>query len=582
MRAFIYSFAAAVLFSVIEASSVLRNPLSAVTVVKDPTILNTEHLVAATSRFSITFSIANLHVKLDLEPNHDILNPRTNVRHLDHDGKTSHFSELQRAQRKVFKGTAFVRSDGRGDHWDLAGWARVLMMQPGTSPLFEGSLTLDGDHYSIQLISNYVRTKHPLDPHVHVHVSGQEDMVAWRHSDALPFPEEVTQREFERGLDDMETLRCSVDALSFNTGVWHPVYGGSTSNLSRLIEPRASQNDFQMSRRLFSRQASGGIVGAAFINTIGSKSGCPAQRMVASVGIATDCTYTRAFDSIESAKENILQMLNTASGLWEDTFNIAFSLANLTISNSTCPESTSQETPWNRDCSSNLDANHRLRSFTAWRINQRDINSHWTLLTSCKTGSTVGVSWLGQACVNDNADSNSTVAEDAELNDGIKEETVSGANLVVRAAGSSEWQVFAHETAHTFGAVHDCTSQTCSSFSSARASQRCCPASTSACASNEAHVMNPSSKQGIQSFSPCSVGNVCSAIGRKIVGTGCLRPAGAIHKDATWLESHKVVAIAVPSSLGFAIVLGSIYSCFWRSCYRKASRGHSAKLLANA
>ena len=78
-----------------------------------------------------------------------------------------------------------------------------------------------------------------------------------------------------------------------------------------------------------------------------------------------------------------------------------------------------------------------------------------------------------------------------------------------------------HETGHTFGAVHDCTSQTCSDGTTVNA-QQCCPLSTSTCDAGEQYIMNPSTGQGITKFSPCSIGNICSAIGRNSVKTTCL------------------------------------------------------------
>lgn len=576
MQLFALFLATALPSLVTEASSVLRNPIAAVSVVENSSIHTSYSRIHALSTFVLTFNINDQHIRVNLEPNHDILGHQTHVRHLHFDGTTSHSSELRRLDHKIFKGTAWIRH-GEGRHrWLSAGWARVLVIRDGRTPLFEGTFAVDGDQYHVQLFRNYLRTKHRLDPQVQA--LQLQGMVVWRDSDVLP-PMEDAQQDFRRGLDGKEESSCSSDELSFNSNTKHLVYAATTNKSGNIFARDTAKNEILVSKSLPARQTNGGRIGAAFVNNIGSKAGCPSKRMVASIGIATDCTYTRDFDSVEGAKQNIIQMVNTASALWEDTFNIAFALANLTISNATCPDSPSQELPWNRDCSSRFDANQRLSSFTAWRIRQRDNNSHWTLLTACKTGSTIGVSWLGQACVNDNVDSNSTIAEDAELNNGGKEETVSGANLVVRTAGSSEWQVFAHETGHTFGAVHDCTSQTCSSFiSSVEASQHCCPASVDSCASNDAYVMNPASQHGIQSFSLCSIGNVCSVIGRRSVKTSCLRPSGITQDDSSWAERHKALVIAVPSALGFAIILASVYLCFWRLRHRNGERELSRKV----
>jgi len=104
----------------------------------------------------------------------------------------------------------------------------------------------------------------------------------------------------------------------------------------------------------------------------------------------------------------------------------------MTISDANCPGTPQASTPWNQDCTSNLDIQDRLNLFSAWRGTLGDQNSHWTLLTNCKTGSAVGLAWLGQACVHQAQTMNMT---------GGGTETVSGANVV--AMTGAEWQVIA-------------------------------------------------------------------------------------------------------------------------------------------
>ncbi|KAA8647990.1 ADAM metallopeptidase domain [Aspergillus tanneri] len=228
----------------------------------------------------------------------------------------------------------------------------------------------------------------------------------------------------------------------------------------------------------------------ALINRIGNSEGCPTTRRVALVGIATDCTYTASFNSTESVRRNLINVVNTASEVFERTFNISLGLHNVTISDSVCSDRASDATPWNAACSDgNMDG--RLRQFTSWRQSLQDsTNAYWTLMTGCPTRGEVGVSWVGQLCNPQN-----------------------GVNVVAQT--SNEWQVFAHESAHTFGAVHDCTADTCSSG-------QCCPRSTSTCDANAQYLMNPFSASSQSDFSPCTVGNVCGLIGSGNVLTRCL------------------------------------------------------------
>ncbi len=66
-----------------------------------------------------------------------------------------------------------------------------------------------------------------------------------------------------------------------------------------------------------------------------------------------------------------------------------------------------------------------------------------------------------------------------------------------------------------FGAVHDCTTATCSDGNTV-AAQRCCPLNARECDASERYIMNPSTGPGINRFSPCSIGNICSAMLRNV------------------------------------------------------------------
>jgi hypothetical protein len=82
--------------------------------------------------------------------------------------------------------------------------------------------------------------------------------------------------------------------------------------------------------------------------------------------------------------------------------------------------------------------------------------------------------------------------------------------------------LYSHETAHTFGAVHDCDSSLCAQASSRTSS--CCPISSSGCDARGQYLMSPVSASGLSEFSPCTVGNICSGFGRNRVRDYCLVP----------------------------------------------------------
>jgi hypothetical protein len=52
--------------------------------------------------------------------------------------------------------------------------------------------------------------------------------------------------------------------------------------------------------------------------------------------------------------------------------------------------------------------------------------------------------------------------------------------------------------------------------------QQCCPLSASTCDAGEQYLMNPSTAENIQRFSPCSIGNICAALGTNSVKSTCL------------------------------------------------------------
>ncbi|EMC95333.1 hypothetical protein BAUCODRAFT_35317 [Baudoinia panamericana UAMH 10762] len=508
------SLAAAVLLPLVNASSSIRNPVRTVLTVQNATIHTYNHRVTALSEFDLTFNLRDdLYIKLRLEPNHDILADDATITYLSPDGTVARTEGVNRLEHKVFKGTAWIQRPRTGQvRYEQVGWGRVSVVRDGEEPHFEGAFSVNHDHHHIQSSDNYLRTRHPLDPEIDK--VGYEYMVSWRDSDIVPSSAELQHQELRRsGTEDVP--QCQADTLSFNLQPDHPVFLGMTKR-DAFFDDYASL----FSKRQIDGTTGGNSAGVNLISTIGNTAGCPTTRKVALVGVATDCTYTASFNSTESVRQNIISQISTASALYENTFNISLGLQNLTISDASCPGTPAQATLWNQACSDSVDIQDRLNDFSSWRGTQRDNNSHWTLLSTCNTGSAVGLAWLGQACVNQATTANASTTGNGQST-GSGSETVSGANVVVRTQGASEWQIIAHETGHTFGAVHDCTSQTCANANTVN-SQQCCPLSSSNCDAGQQYIMNPSTSQGITHFSPCSIGNICSAMGRNSVKSSCL------------------------------------------------------------
>ena len=416
------------------------------------------------------------------------------MRHLGTDGEVVRTEPLHRHDHKVYKGDAWTQGwDGR---WTNIGWARIVVRRDGVNPLFEGAFTIFQDHHHVQLRSSYMSTKHELDPEVEY--SDDEYMVVFRDSD-IDLRPQTSHKELRRSDDSTKT--CRSHELRFNDP--------RQTVLKRDVGfwGAAPINSFFGKRQIDTNGIpSGGNSGGVNLkDSIGSTQGCPSTRKVALMGVVTDCSYTGSFNSTEAARANVITQINSASNVYEKTFNISLGLAVLTTTPPSCPATAPPATPYNIGCQGNTTITDRLNTFSQWRGSQNDTNAFWTLLTTCQTGAEVGLSWLGQLCVGDVTSSGG--------------EVVSGANVVAKT--STEWQVIAHETGHTFGAVHDCDSQTCADTSSVNA-QQCCPLTATTCDAGSKYIMNPSSAEGISSFSPCTVGNICSALGRNSVKSTCL------------------------------------------------------------
>lgn len=256
-----------------------------------------------------------------------------------------------------------------------------------------------------------------------VEMEEDEFMVLFRDSDV----ERHSHSDLKRSLSG---LQCLSHQLEFNSRPDHPIYRGTLNKDDGEWGSMPMTSLF--GKRQIDTQSTGNSAGVNLTSSIGQSVGCPSTRRVALVGVATDCGYTGNFNSTQTARSNVISVMNAASSAWESSFNISLGLQNLTIMDANCPGTAQTSTPWNRACSSNLNITSRLNLFSAWRGTLQDTNSHWTLFTKCSDGDTVGLAWLGQACVHDALTTNTT---------GGGSETVSGANVV--ALTSTEWQVVA-------------------------------------------------------------------------------------------------------------------------------------------
>ncbi|KAA8648728.1 hypothetical protein EYZ11_004236 [Aspergillus tanneri] len=462
----------------------------------DHTTINTpSHHIDHLSHFDVTFSLRdkNQRIKLELEPNHDILAEDAFVQYLDAEGNVHREEAIPRHEHKVYKGRT-LKGRGKG-MWDPVGSARIYIKSDGPQPLFEGVFSVHGDSHHVELKSTYLEKKRPQD--VDIPDRKGDYMVFYRDSDMI----RSAHTELKRSVSLSSS--CEADKLSFNANPNHPIFlpdededympNWGAMSLNSLFGLNKRQSDIGGS--------SGNAGGVNLRSTIGVTSGCPKTKQVALIGVATDCEFTGSFKDEDAAKQWVINTVNSASSVYEKSFNISIGLRNLTLTDKKCPDNPPASSEWNMPCSKG-NITSRLDLFSNWRGQQKDSNAYWTLMSNCPTGPEVGLAWLGQLC-----------------NTEVSGDHVSGTNVVVRSPGGG-WQIFAHESGHTFGAVHDCTDQTCAQ--NLEASSQCCPFSTDQCDAKSQFIMNPSTGQDITKFSRCTIGNICSALGRNSVKSHCL------------------------------------------------------------
>ncbi|WWC62218.1 uncharacterized protein I303_104813 [Kwoniella dejecticola CBS 10117] len=388
----------------------------------------------------------------------------------------------------------------------IIGSASVMVHHPGDGvdehTIFEGTFTMYGIRYTVMTRDNYQRVKTLDDVDVEVESLGSQ-LVVFRDIDMTHSINSTTsnhhhsENKYNLGIGSS----CSHDTLPFNSHLTNPILqqpsGGLSgdSYLSNLLP-------FGLGRR----DDTGGMsLGSNFINSIGSNEGCPKEQRIVYMGVALDCNYVAAYQNPDQARTQVLNDWNQISALYKSTFNISLGIIELQVRNMTCPTTPPSGEEWNVPCGNNLTLDERLSRFSAWRGEKGDDGAGlWHLMSACPTDSEVGVAWLGTLCQN-------TATQQSG-------QTVSGTGI--STATKTEWSLIAHEIGHGFGAIHDCTSG-CSLSGS------CCPSSSSACDAGGQFIMNPTTSSSEQTFSPCTLGNICSNIGGRTMNTNCITSPGS-------------------------------------------------------
>ncbi|KAF9785898.1 Metallo-peptidase family M12-domain-containing protein [Thelephora terrestris] len=480
--------------------------------------------------FRLTLSAFGETFYLHLQPNEHLIHPAARINYFstNPDGQAvlTRTEPLLRESVKAYYGDVVpahlslekLRLDAARvvpDTTHRLGWARIMVHyqgdpNTGAPPVVEGAFTVGGVTHHILTSDNYLRNKQRLDPEIVDLTHSAAGLVIWRDSDVLPNHEEEALR-LKHGLPPKVSAlerptSCAHDSLTYNTDPYEnpalriPQASSSWYDPFNVLDTSPIFPNVSAFKR--DDVAGDGMNTTNFVNNIGDGSGCPSSPKVVYMGVAADCTYTRLYGSQSNATQQILNDWNSASALYKNTFKISLGIVELQIMDSNCPSSTDPTVPWNIDCGS-VTLSDRLSLFSQWRGGKGvDGSGLWHLLSTCTTGSEVGIAWLATLC--------------QVTATGNSPNVVSGTG--VSTAGRTEWQVISHEIGHNFGAIHDCTDGC--SMSSA-----CCPFSTTTCSASSKFIMNPTTSESEAQFSPCSLGNICSlmmGVGGGQTNTSCV------------------------------------------------------------
>ncbi|KAF9434891.1 hypothetical protein BGZ76_007252, partial [Entomortierella beljakovae] len=478
----------------------------------------------------IQFTAYNTTFHLHLEPNLDLIHPEAD------------FGEhkISKDEIMAFKGVVVQDEDHSDIKWDRAartsrmekrsvehmlheggvlGWARMMIEhdpENENSVVLRGAFMADGDTYHVTPIHTYHIQKRSEDAVPPTSQLIGPNLVVYRDSDLYTRSNSLRRK---RGLEREEESSCGSDSLAHGgrTGInpeaqvtheyYHPPNLTTSIPLKEGMDLSSSWDSLWNKGSLNKREISIRAVGPDPV-----PEGCPANRLVNYMGVAADCTYVRTYGGAANARKQILADFNTASGIYESTFNVALGVVTLNIVPDGCPATPVKGEEWNQDCTSAYSIDQRLSDFSAWRglsTRSSDGAGLWHLMTKCNSGPVVGIAWTKALC---------QMKSQKQKSKGVEQVT---AGTGVSSITTNEWMVVAHEIGHGFGAIHDCTQQTCGAKA---AGDQCCPLSPTTCDAGARFIMNPSESTATKLFSPCSIKTICTTISSS---TGsCLKPPG--------------------------------------------------------
>ncbi|KAI9246490.1 Metallo-peptidase family M12-domain-containing protein [Phascolomyces articulosus] len=463
--------------------------------IQQPTTTTKTTIIRHSDTFTLRFNAFDTFINLHLIPNLDLFHPDATLliygknQHNDDDDDIMIEEEkpLHPHEHRIYKGDAKA-DDGS------TGWARIIIRDDDEHtypyPLFEGAFMLGSDIYHIKTTTNFHLSKRNDDPFPS---NTNSPMVIYRDSDIQQ--KQKNRHLVSRAPEHDDDFMCAMEEMQFNqklTGIRN-----SSSTPSPGSAPLGTALD-GMTGVLGDKNQHHASSTHHLEKRFSSLSGCPSTRKIAYMGAVADCTYVQSYGSIRFARLQIMNDWNVASAVYERTFNISLGLIYVQMSQPDCPRHPRSQQNWNQECSAFYTINDRLSDFSLWRGKRGDDGAAlWHLMTKCSTGVKVGIAWLSQLC-------ESQVSQQIEENGASEWVSGTGVSSITR----DEWKVVAHEIGHGFGAIHDCTAQTCPCSPSGCS---CCPLSDTKCSAGDTYLMNPTSNVTSEDFSPCSISDICGS-----------------------------------------------------------------------
>ncbi|KAL7752883.1 swr1 complex component [Sorochytrium milnesiophthora] len=425
------------------------------------------HHISADDSFRMIFSAYNRTFFLHMKPNPHVVHPDATVEVHREDG-TVERKPLRDAAR-VYAGTVYADREQSDRQWELQHMgvdaavdfsqpadqllptaavdkARIVMHHDGMSadaslaahypaterPVLYAQFTWQGDHYSV--VPTHIRNVQKRSTEASVmSISSRPQhlrdatMMVYRESDTRAG---LRKRQLAQGvLRDRGThVSCGAHELAYNR------------NQTQFVD--TSFGFASPFHALLRRQTA---------TTTTPPAGCPADLKFVYMGVAADCAYSSTFGNSEKdITAELIQTWDTVRNLYEQDFRVGVGIQTLTVRLQCGPE------PWNQPCSFSYPLDARLNDFSQWRAQQTSDEGLWHLLTNCPSSPSpgaapkLGLAWTGAIC-------NTTLSPSSKSDGSTDYFLGTGVSSKIPV----QWKVVAHEIGHNFGAIHDCTQDSC-------------------------------------------------------------------------------------------------------------------------